>query len=69
MPGITIYSNTIVAGGSVVTKDVLEGTVVGGNPAKVIGTVEALVNKRVNITEIDNWNSTREELEKFYWEQ
>ena len=36
MPGVTIGHGSIVLAGSVVTKDVPEWTVVGGNPAKVI---------------------------------
>jgi maltose O-acetyltransferase len=36
MPGIKIGSHSIVAGGSVVTRDVDEWAVVGGNPAKLI---------------------------------
>ncbi len=36
MPGVTIGENAVVAGGSVVTKDVPNNTVVGGAPAKVI---------------------------------
>ena len=35
-PGITIGENSVVAAGAVVTKDVPDNTVVGGNPAKVI---------------------------------
>ncbi len=41
-----IGPNAVIAAGSVVTKDVPEGVVVGGNPARVIGTVEALIRKR-----------------------
>lgn len=37
MPGVVIGEGAIVAGGSVVTKDVPKGAIVGGNPAKVIG--------------------------------
>lgn len=37
MPGVKIGPNAIVAAGSIVTKDVLPDTVVGGNPARVIG--------------------------------
>lgn len=33
MPGVTLHKNCVVLPGSVVTKDVEEGTVVGGNPA------------------------------------
>lgn len=41
-----IGPNAIVAAGSVVTKDVPEGVVVGGNPAKVICTFDEFVQKR-----------------------
>lgn len=36
MPGVTIGENSIVAAGSIVTKSVPDGCVVGGNPAKFI---------------------------------
>ena len=36
MPGVTIGDHAIVAAGSVVTKDVPEWAIVGGNPAKII---------------------------------
>ncbi|MGA9046995.1 MAG: acyltransferase [Sulfuricurvum sp.] len=36
LPGVTIGSHAIVAAGSVVTKNVPEFAIVGGNPAKVI---------------------------------
>ena len=36
LPGVTVGENAVVAGGSVVTKDVPANTIVGGNPAKVI---------------------------------
>ena len=35
-PGVTIGNNSVIAAGAVVTKDVPEHTLVGGNPAKVI---------------------------------
>lgn len=37
LPGVTIGEGAIVAAGAVVTKDVAAYTVVGGNPAQVIG--------------------------------
>lgn len=36
MPGVTIGDCSVIAGGSVVVKDVPVGVVVGGNPARVI---------------------------------
>ena len=36
LPGITVGENAVVAAGAVVTKDVEDNTVVGGNPVKVI---------------------------------
>lgn len=36
MSGVAIGDNAVIAGGTVVTKDVPANTVVGGNPAKVI---------------------------------
>lgn len=36
LPGITVGENAVVAAGAVVTKDVEDNTVVGGNPAKRI---------------------------------
>ena len=35
-PGVTVGENSIVAAGSVVTRDVPDHVVVGGNPAKII---------------------------------
>lgn len=47
MYGVKIGPNAIVAANSVVTKDVPEGAVVGGNPAKVIGTYNDVAEKRL----------------------
>ncbi|WP_047984730.1 maltose acetyltransferase domain-containing protein [Ornithinibacillus californiensis] len=39
-PGVTIGNNVVVASGSVVTKDVPDNVVIGGNPARVIKAIE-----------------------------
>ena len=39
-PGVTIGNNVVVASGAVVTKDVPDNVVVGGNPAKIIKTID-----------------------------
>lgn len=46
LPNVKIGPNAIVAAGAIVTKDVPEGVVVGGNPAKIIGKFEDLAKKR-----------------------
>lgn len=45
LPSVTIGANSIVAAGSVVVKDVEEGTVVAGNPARFVCTTESYIQK------------------------
>ena len=40
MPGVVIGSNSIVAGGSVVTKDVPENCIFAGVPARLVKTIK-----------------------------
>lgn len=40
LPGVTIGSNVVIGAGSVVTKDVQNGLIVAGNPAKKIGDIK-----------------------------
>lgn len=47
MPGVTIEDNVLVAAGSVVTKSIPSGYVVGGNPAKIIGTVNEYIKRNI----------------------
>ena len=44
LPGIEIASDSLVAAGAIVTKDVQSGSVVGGNPAKIISTIDKIKN-------------------------
>jgi maltose O-acetyltransferase len=39
LPGITIGNNSIIAAGSVVTKDVPTNSIVAGNPAKILKSI------------------------------
>lgn len=47
MPGVTIGKGSIVAAGSIVTRSVPPNTIVGGNPARVIGTVEDYIQRNL----------------------
>lgn len=51
MPGVTIGDRCIVAAGSVVTKDVPDGSVVAGVPARVIGDYMSVYKKMVKYTD------------------
>ena len=46
---VTIGSNVIIGGGSVITKDIPSGKVATGVPCKLIGTFEDFIKKRKNI--------------------
>ncbi|WP_321163248.1 LbetaH domain-containing protein [Spiroplasma taiwanense] len=39
-PGVTIGKNSIIAAGSVVTKDIPKNSIAGGIPAKIIKNIE-----------------------------
>lgn len=69
MPGVKVGRNSIVAGGSVVTKDVPPGCIVGGNPAKIIGKTEVLVGKRIGLNESFSIHDEIEDVEYFYWKK
>ena len=72
LPGVSIGAGAMVAAGSVVTKDVPARMVVGGNPARVIKSVDDPDSRMVFHpdefqsqmehlgTDIDTWKSTEE---------
>ncbi|QNJ98950.1 acyltransferase [Constantimarinum furrinae] len=41
LPGVTIKKNSIVAAGSVVTKDFPSHSIIGGNPARLIKSIDS----------------------------
>lgn len=63
MPNVHIGNNVVIAAGAVVTKNVPDGEVWGGVPAKKIETVEEYFSKIVDDTEPTNGMSSREKRE------
>jgi acetyltransferase-like isoleucine patch superfamily enzyme len=57
LPGVTIGSNVVVAAGAVVTKNVQPNTIVAGNPARPIGTVNDLLARAERETRALRWYS------------
>lgn len=48
LKGTNIGNNVIIGAGSIVNKDIPDNTVVAGNPAKIIMSLEDYYNKRLN---------------------
>lgn len=63
LPNVTIGPNAIVAAGAVVSKNVPEGTIVAGIPARVIGRVDDLVAKLERETAELPWASIIQQRE------
>lgn len=67
---VKIGPNAIVAAGSVVVKDVPPGTIVGGNPAKVIGSVEEFAKKRYEqLAFRPHDKRPMEEILNYFWKE
>lgn len=65
-----IGPNAVVAAGSVVTKDVPPDAIVGGNPAKVIGSLSQLAKKRVEeCRERPFDRNDVEAINKYFWNE
>jgi len=54
LPDVQIGPNAVVGARAVVTKNVAPGTIVAGNPARVISTVDALKTKMIRL-----WNEQK----------
>lgn len=64
MPGVTIEDHVLVAAGSVVTKSIPRGMVVGGNPARIICTIDDYLerNKQYNTNNRGNKKIGKREM-------
>ena len=63
MPGVTVGDNVIIAAGSVVTKSVPSDVVVGGNPARIICTIDDYISKNIVYnTNTKGMNTVEKEL-------
>lgn len=67
LPNVTVGSNVVIAAGSLVNKDVPDGKIVGGVPAKVIGDVADLAAERQKYSESPVGNMKRDERLKYLW--
>ncbi|RZJ77451.1 MAG: acyltransferase [Flavobacterium sp.] len=47
LPGVTIGNNVLVAAGSVVTKSVPDNVCIGGNPARILCSIEEFKNNNL----------------------
>ena len=66
--GVSIGKNSVVAAGSVVLKDIPENTVVGGNPAKVIKTLDPkkrMITRDFLFSQAKNYDTNQEKLEEY----
>lgn len=66
LPDVKIGPNAVVTAGAVVTRNVPEGTIVAGDPAKVIGKFDDLLDRRMDdVTKIDKYERTKKLWDDF----
>jgi len=68
LPNVKVSNNVIIAAGSIVTKDIPDNSVVGGNPAKVISTFEEYVENRKISNEIGLYPN-HDSVINYVWEK
>ena len=65
---VSIGPNAVIAAGSVVTKDVPEDAIVGGNPARVIGSLKKLAEERyASLDGRPCYVKNIPEIEEYFW--
>ena len=72
MPGVCIGPDSIVGSGSIVTKNVPADTVVAGNPARVICTLEEYIERyrqKSIPVEAQDRAVLRRELTQRFWDE
>lgn len=75
LPNITIGPNAIIGAGSIVTKNVPPNTVVGGNPAKLICSLDEYIKKTDENTTQYPWNANTPHNQlissrnKYFWKK
>ncbi len=72
LPNVRIGPNVIIAAGSIITKDVPPNSVVGGVPAKVIGSFDEIAKKREKMQldpgiEAPYMQNMSTETAEYYW--
>ena len=67
LANVTVGSNVVIAAGSLVNKDIPDGKIVGGTPARVIGEVSDLALERKKYSESPIGKLKRDERLKYLW--
>ncbi|MCV6627331.1 MAG: acyltransferase [Cellvibrionaceae bacterium] len=66
--GVTIGENSVVAAGAVVVKDVPANSVVGGNPAKIIKTLDPkrrMLKRELMFTDGEHYVQNQQDLDRY----